>query len=269
MKHAPITLAQARTMAPAIATDHPHPYKSSTFTHVNTGELLESMLDNGFAIRSVRQARGLITTRGVDTGLYNQHIVVLRDAKAFHDLAVGDSIPEIVIINSHDGSGCFMVTAGLFRLLCLNGMVVGDSYESLRLQHRWMAVEEITAGARKIWEHMPILMKWREDAVKRELSTEEKYDFAEKAMVIRFPTRPVQEMPFDSGQLLSMRRDEDVGDNLWKTYQRVQENVIKGGIEGRSGTGRITRMREITGVQADLEINRSLWDLADTYLKAA
>ena len=76
-------------------------------------------------------------------------------------------------------------------------------------------------------------------------------------------------MPFDAKMLLDSRRPEDAGADLWHTYQRVQENVMRGGIQGRSATGRISHMREITGVAADIDINRQLWDLADGYLKAA
>lgn len=35
-------------------------------------------------------------------------------------------------------------------------------------------------------------------------------------------------------QLLTPRRREDYNDDLWTVYQRVQENLIKGGLSGRT-----------------------------------
>ena len=263
----PITLDQAVTIAPAIATDHAHPYKGEGFVHINSLSVLEALHDVGFRIASVKQARGTITTRGIDTGLYNQHVVRLRHMDAFNELNVGDSVAEIVFRNSHDGSGCIDFLAGLFRLVCSNGMTVGEMMEKLKLQHRWTNFEEVIRLAQRIWEFMPILAEWQKKAEARILEPEEQNLFAHRAQIIRFPDRTT--MPFEAGQLLNARRTEDAGVDLWHTFQRVQENLIKGGIEGRSATGRLVHMREITGVGSDIDINRQLWDLADSYLEAA
>ncbi len=129
MKTAPLTIQQAIERAPAIATNHPHPYKGEGFVHINTQHVLETMLDYGFAIHRVAQARGAVTLRGVDTGLYNQHVIRLREAKYFNDTfkEVGDVIPELVLRNAHDGSGSFFESAGLFRLICTNGFIVSET----------------------------------------------------------------------------------------------------------------------------------------------
>lgn len=264
---APLTLRQAIELAPAIATDHPHPWKGEGFVHLNTQHMVEAMLDNGFAIRSVSQAKGRIGNGGIHTGLYNQHVVRMREASSFHDVSVGDSIPEVLLINSHDGSGCFTMTAGLYRLVCSNGMVVGESFEAVKYRHRWTDPNEIVGEAQRLWERVPALNEWRSRALKRELSQKEQASFAQKAQVIRFPT--ATSMPFDPKLLLDTRRPEDKGNDLWHTFQRVQENVIRGGIAGRSATGRVTQSRSITGVGSDIEINQALWDTADQFLQAA
>ena len=64
----------------------------------------------------------------------------------------------------------------------------------------------------------------------------------------------------------SPRREEDSGDDLWSTYNVVQENLVKGGIDCRSAnTGRLVRTRRIRSVSADIRLNRALCALAERF----
>ena len=58
------------------------------------------------------------------------------------------------------------------------------------------------------------------------------------------------------------RRSEDVGNDLWRTLNVVQENVLRGGIPRRSASNRLIRTRAITAIREDIRINSGLWDLA-------
>jgi hypothetical protein len=55
---------------------------------------------------------------------------------------------------------------------------------------------------------------------------------------------------------------------LWHTLNRVQENVIAGGLSAieRDAEGRRIRRvttRQVKGIDADVRLNRSLWQLAE------
>jgi hypothetical protein len=65
-----------------------------------------------------------------------------------------------------------------------------------------------------------------------------------------------------------VRRVEDAGEDLWSTLNKVQENLIRGGLSRRSTSGRLTRMRGITAIRKDLQLNSQLWDLATEVLAA-
>jgi hypothetical protein len=43
--------------------------------------------------------------------------------------------------------------------------------------------------------------------------------------------------------------------------------MIKGGLHGRSKSGRRTRTREVAGVTENVKLNRALWTLADEFAK--
>ena len=76
-----------------------------------------------------------------------------------------------------------------------------------------------------------------------------------------------EESPVRPDQIIAPRRREDVGQNLWQTFNVIQENLIRGGLDGRRQTsdGRIrrSRTRPINGIDQNVGLNRALWTLAE------
>ena len=68
-------------------------------------------------------------------------------------------------------------------------------------------------------------------------------------------------------QILTPRRYEDRQDDLWTTYQRLQENLLKGGIPGRTAQGKRTHTRSVNGIDGDVKLNRALWVMAESLLE--
>jgi len=70
-------------------------------------------------------------------------------------------------------------------------------------------------------------------------------------------------------QLLAPRRSEDNGNDLWRTFNRIQENALRGGMKARNATdemgrrGRRVSTREVKGIDQDVKLNRALWQLAE------
>jgi len=54
---------------------------------------------------------------------------------------------------------------------------------------------------------------------------------------------------------------------LWNTLQRVQENVIRGGLAGRSAQGRKLQTRPVASIDRGVSLNRALWTLAEEMRK--
>ena len=67
--------------------------------------------------------------------------------------------------------------------------------------------------------------------------------------------------------LQAARRPEDIGHSLWTTFQRVQENVIRGGQPGRSAQGRRLQTRPVGSIDRSVSLNRALWMLAEEMRK--
>jgi hypothetical protein len=94
----------------------------------------------------------------------------------------------------------------------------------------------------------------------RQLFKDEQIRFAGRALRLRYPDR--DDPGLQPSQLLTCRRTEDLGDDLWSTLNKVQENLLRGGLTRRSATGRLTRTRRITAIREDVRLNSGLWGLA-------
>jgi len=95
--------------------------------------------------------------------------------------------------------------------------------------------------------------------------------FATAALQLRFDEK-IQEgeaLPIVADDYLAVRRNEDRGNDLWKTFNRIQEGVIKGGqkytLPPAKGQRRERRMevRPVQGIDQNTALNRALWRLAD------
>ncbi len=58
------------------------------------------------------------------------------------------------------------------------------------------------------------------------------------------------------------------GKDLWSAYQTIQENMLKGGISGRSAKGKRIHTRAIHSIDTDIKLNRALWVMAETLLES-
>jgi hypothetical protein len=98
----------------------------------------------------------------------------------------------------------------------------------------------------------------------RILTNDESTAFARQALAMRFEEEG--SWPITPTKLLEPRRREDYGDDLWRTFNRVQENLLQGGQRERdrflSNGRRIPRTRAVTGLDQNVRLNKQLWELA-------
>jgi hypothetical protein len=59
------------------------------------------------------------------------------------------------------------------------------------------------------------------------------------------------------------RRADDSRGDLWSVFNRIQENLIKGGLRARVANGRRQTTRPVQGIDNGIRLNRALWLLAD------
>jgi hypothetical protein len=176
---------------------------------------------------------------------------------------------EIILINSHDGASSYQMLAGLLRHVCCNGLVVGDVVEDIRIPHRGDVKGEVIEGAFRVLDQFEIVEQHAEAMKALTLAPREQIAFATAALALRFGERPVEETgghrpaPVTAEQFNEPRRAADTGNDLWSTFQRLQENVMRGGQPGRTPQGRRLHTRAVGSIDRGVSLNRALWMLAE------
>ena len=249
-----LSLDAVRTRAPAVFASGADERLSSKYTFLPTERILTGLMSAGFVPVDARQASA---RRG--SALHARHVVRLRPR--FQTVQLKDSVPEVVFLNSHDGSSAYQLRMGLFRVVCTNGLIVSrGAFPAYCVSHRGNIVDDVVAGAVKLADRFEGLAEQVERMEQRQLFKDEQLAFAEAALRLRFPEAAQSAM--QPAQLLACRRSEDLGDDLWRVYNRCQEHLLRGGLSRRSITGRLTRTRAIGSIRRDVVLNGQLWDLA-------
>jgi hypothetical protein len=129
---------------------------------------------------------------------------------------------------------------GLFRFVCTNGLVVSTgAFLVWRVMHRGDVIEDVVQAALQISERFELLATYVERMERTQLDRLQQLDFAAEAFAMRFP----KDLP---GAVEPSRfRPDHVGDDLWRTFNVLQENLLRGGIPRRSASKRLTRTRRI------------------------
>ena len=258
----PLCDDQIRAIAPSVFAMEAHASRSERYTYVPTIDVLSGLRKEGFQPFMVAQGR----TRVPGKADFTKHMLRLRHAG---DISASEA-NEIILINSHDGTSSYQMLAGVFRFVCCNGMVCGETIEDIRIKHSGDIVHNVISGAFDVLDGFGIIREVTADMKQLTLTRPEQVVFAEAALSIKHDDEDTT-APFDATALLSTRRAEDRDPSLWTTFNKIQENVVRGGIAGRNANGRRTRTREVTAIDNNVKLNRALWTLAEKMaeLKAA
>jgi len=261
MSHQALSHDTLHRRAPAIFAEAPELGVSARYGFVPTIHVVEALEQEGWFPVHARQTR----TQDPDRQPFARHLVRFRQDPA-RQLTVGDSVAELVLTNSHDRTAAFQLDLGLFRLVCGNGMVApAAELGHLRVRHGRHIVEALLENAVALVGQIPRIAE-RVDAFRSTLiGAREEQRFAEAALRLRYGEDWPRVSPVDPETVLEARRLEDADGSLWAVFSRTQENLLKGGLPGRSRSGRRTRTRAIRSVGEDVRLNRGLWDLTERF----
>ncbi|QGY18722.1 DUF945 domain-containing protein (plasmid) [Escherichia coli] len=192
---------------------------------------------------------------------YSKHMLRLRREGHIN----GQEVPEIILLNSHDGSSSYQMIPGIFRFVCTNGLVCGNNFGGIELARerycRARFIEERVAGIDifdKVTDNMEAMKEIH-------LNSDEQHLFGRAALMVRYEDE--NKTPVTPEQIITPRRREDKQNDLWTDKHGGGSNMIKGGLSGRSASGKNTRTRAITGIDGDIGINKALWVIAEQFRK--
>lgn len=255
------TLSQNNFVSPLDAT-HPHSSRSSKYGFISTKDVITTFNEQGFEVSSVLYPK----VRKPSNLGYNSHIVRMREVNSNYN---SSEVPEILIINSHDGTKAFRLGIGFFRFICSNGLIAGDFLaDTGRVLHKGNiqdnVLEYISNYSKNVSEKLRTITEMKSIA----LSNSELQEFTVKAVDI------VNPLIKDPSTLLHINRLEDRNSSLWNTFNVVQENAIKGKFQiASTSNGYLRRSykdtrkaRPVNNISRNVEINTKLWNLAESFI---
>jgi hypothetical protein len=226
---------------------------SDRYTMVPTIEVVDKFIQNGWQVSSAKQ---------VGKTAYGKHQIRLRNAELPQ---VGDSLLEAVITNSHNGKTALQIGAGLYRLLCSNGLTVPIStFGNIKQTHLNLSMNDVEMITEQFVINTPKIQKSVNRMMDVKMDTEKKIDFVTKAIGIRWKnTEDISTLTLET--IINPLRDGDTESNLWTTFNVVQEKLIRGGFVKEQGRN-VRTVKPITSLNMDTMINQKLWELAETFI---
>jgi len=251
----PLSENELRNQAPALFTEEPHFDVSDKYHFIPTIDVINNIKSHNWHPVSVSEAN----VRDIDKEGYQQHLVKFRH---FDDLLnPQENAVELLLFNSHDRSKSFTISAGIYRFVCANGLVIADSvFESYKIKHLGDRENDVATAVANITAIKPKLIDKIQKLESIELSQLEKESFARSSLPLRFD----KHLQVNHTDLLIPHREEDEDSSLYTVLNVIQENLLRGNISGfNKNTGRRFTSKEITSISKDVDVNQGLWDIAE------
>ena len=255
-----LTKSEIREKASSIFTATGSPETSTKYSHISTDKIIDDMSALGWGVVDAKQVRA---RKGVG---FQKHLVVFRNDEIQITSEDNDNVfPQILLTNSHDGKNAFTFTAGLFRMICENGLVVSSrEFENMKIRHYGYSFEELQNTIKSIVEKLPLTVESLNKFRAVELGQEQALDFAKKALEVRFG-EDIENIEVNLEELLTPTRVQDNGSDLWSIYNVVQEKLVHGMFDYKYGV-KTRKARKIKNFQQDMILNEKLYDLALEYV---
>lgn len=249
-----ISIETLHEIAPSVFATEPSSKMSNRYTFVPTIDIVEKFNNAGWDIASASQ---------LGKGKHSAHQVKLRNSEL---PSVGDSLIEVIIKNSHDGLATFSVSSGLHRLVCSNGLTVPTSVaDSISVKHMKLDMGIVNQITDVFAARLPRIQESVNKMMNTPITDENKIDMVQKSSIIRWK-EGIMPVDIKIEDILLPMRVEDTENNVWTTFNIIQEKWVRGGIKYTSSRkGRVIPMRELKNFNHINKINTSLWELAESY----
>lgn len=247
-----------RTQAPSIFATGPMAGVSQRYTFVPTAEIVQELRGHDWVPVSVEEQRiRLETRRG-----FQKHLLRFRRAEQMQTLEEWNV--ELVLINSHDTGCAYQIHAGIYRRICSNGLVMSNgSFSAIRFRHTGLLGGEIVQASVRLLDFAPRIGELVNRFRERQLELREAQEFARHALLLRYDS--LADAPVEPDTLLQAQRPEDEGSDLWSSMNRIQENLVRGGVSDwhKDRRGKLRSVRALRGIDSKVILNKGLWNLAE------
>jgi len=275
-------------IAPSIFATLPSPEVTNKYTHIPTEKVIDDMELLGWDVIDAKEVKA--RTKG--TVGFQKHLVVFRNNDVvINELEAGvvrdktsptglrrsdgtfakndstnDVYPQILLTNSHDGKNAFTFTAGLFRMICENGLVIADKeLNNIKMRHMGYTFEDLQVLINDIVKKLPLTVDAMNKMKEVELANEQVVQLAKDLLNIRVEGTDNTPSENSEFEVITTQRKEDEGNGLWEVFNVVQENIINGNFHYRTKSGKDRQARIIKNFKQDMDMNKKMFSKALEY----
>jgi hypothetical protein len=262
-----LTKDQVKEICPvAFETTPTNPNVTNKYLFVNTETIIDDLGKLGWKPVTAAMRKN----RGKDT-IFSKHMVTFQNPDIMIKSKDGDdAFPRIILSNSHDGLQAFKFSVGIYRLVCSNGLVVADEeFSDFKIKHKGYTFEELRNVISQAVQDLPNKVEVLNKMKSKILTKEEREKLALDAMLVRAGITPdsdkAKDFEYDEETLVDIlepKRDADKGDDLWRTFNVIQEKITKGDFHAALKGAKVRKVRAIKSFEKDLEVNKQLFRLA-------
>ena len=221
-----LSLEEIKEMAPSVFTTNGSKDTSDKYTHIPTDRVIRDLEVLGWKVADVKE----VAARKEDNKGFQKHLVVFRNEDVVITGDDGDTVyPQILLTNSHDGKNSFKFQAGLFRMICENGLVIADeSFEDYSIRHMGYDFESLQSLIKEMVANLDVTVESMNKMKKIELDEKQQIELAKRLLDIRLENTG-NTYDEDQPKMINWsQRKEDNGADLWSIFNRQQENIIEG-----------------------------------------
>lgn len=254
-----LSLQDLMEMTPSAFATAPISKASDKYKMVTTSDIITGMMDSGW---SPVHAAELRTTSLTKKG--HQYHVIKMENKKF-DMGKNERF-QIIISNGADTVTPLSIQAGIFRLVCSNGLVAGRNFiPPIKLSH----VGSINQVVNDTMEQLPMLLEKVQSSVltmkSAPITDTQFFELAQKAFLLRHDEIKDESSVRD---LMKVRRKLDESSDLWTRFNVIQENLLNGTyhypVNKSNKTVALYKSTAVQSVKKDIIINQALFDHALT-----
>ena len=249
-----------KAAAPSVFTTKPSNEVSDKYTHISTERVIDDMEELGWRIVEAKEVKA----RKKSTVGFQKHLLVFRNNDVIIKGKDNDTVfPQILLTNSHDGKNAFTFTAGLFRLICSNGLVIADEkFEDVKMRHMGYTFEELQELIKSMVNKLPLTVESMNKMKDVNLEEDQVINLAKSLLDIRVKETNNTYSNDAIEDILRIQRKEDRGNGLWEVFNRIQENIISGNFSYITQSGKQRQARIIKNFKQDQDLNKKMFSKA-------
>jgi Domain of unknown function (DUF932). len=255
-----------RNICPALFSTEAHPRMSDRYAFTHTYDIVDALQKKDYKVVSIQ---------GGDTR-FSKLLVRMRHRQYIESPSIqADGAPELIIMDSHDGTKALKLALGYMRFVCMNGCIAGDLLYNRVFRHAsrdlmaqvMLEVNDIGTYVNTLTHSVDAMRNYRTTIGDRihlaDVVTNARFG-SDRGETFKLNMRP---------KLLHRRRHEDTAEDLHTVVNVIQENAIRGGLQyctdTHSARGRMIRSKPVNEVNKSVAINTQLWNEATVIMQKA